>query len=167
MSETYLYWGLALLAASILLLVVEVFVPSGGVISVLAALVGIGGVIMLFLHSTTWGLLGSLTLLVAFPAAFAFLVKVWPHTYFGRVMMGEKPLEQVEAERLAAEEERKRWLGLLGREGIAVTDLRPVGVVRIDGQRYDALAETTMITAGQKVRVTVVEGRQIKVRAVA
>ena len=166
MNEAYLYWGLGLLAAGVLLLVVEVFVPSGGVIAVLAALTSIAGIVMLFFHSTTWGLVGSLTFLVAAPTVFAFWVKVWPHTYFGRKMMGEKPLEQVESERLAAEEERRRWLGLLGKEGLAMTDLRPVGVVRIDGQRYDALAETTMIAAGQKVRVTVVEGSQIKVRAV-
>ncbi len=167
MNEAYLYWGLGLLAAGVLLLVVEVFVPSGGVIAVVAAITSIIGIVMLFLHSTTWGLIGTLTFMVAAPAVFAFWVKVWPQTYFGRKMMGEKPLEEVEAERLAAEEERRRWLGLLGKEGLAMTDLRPVGVVRIEGQRYDALAETTMIAAGQKVRVTVVEGSQIKVRAVA
>lgn len=167
MTEAYLYWGLALLAVALLLIVVEVFVPSGGVLAVLAALVGIAGVIALFMHSTSWGLIGTLTLCIAAPAAFAFWVKVWPHTHFGRVMMGEKSLDQVEAERLAAEEERRKWLALVGKEGLAVTDLRPVGVIRIDGQRYDALAETTMITAGQKLKVTVVEGTQIKVRAIA
>jgi membrane-bound ClpP family serine protease len=166
MDDTFLIWGLVLLGVGVLLLVVEVFVPSAGLIAMAAAACSIAGIISLFNYSATWGFIGILTMLVLGPAAFAFGLKVWPSTPLGRKMMGEKSPEELEAERLAADEERQRWQSLLGVEGIAITDLRPVGIVRIDDRRYDALAETTMITKGQRVKVTVVDGNQVKVRAI-
>lgn len=164
MNETMLYWGTGLLAASLLLLILEVFVPSGGLIAVAATGCAIAGVVCLFRVSTTWGLVGILTLLFLGPAAFSFALKVWPHTPIGRRMLGEKPPEQVEAERRAAEREREERLALLGAEGVVVTDLRPVGVARINGKRYDVLSEESLIRAGERVRVSLVEPNQIKVR---
>lgn len=166
-DDTYLIWGLVLLGVGVLLLVVEVFVPSAGLIAMAAAVCSIAGIISLFNYETIWGFIGILTMVVLGPAAFAFALKVWPSTSLGRKMMGEKSAEEVEADRLAADEERQRWQALLGAEGVALTDLRPVGIVRIEDQRYDALAETTMITRGQRVKVTVVDGTQVKVRAIA
>jgi membrane-bound ClpP family serine protease len=166
-DQAYLIWGLALLAVGVLLIIVEVFIPSAGVIAFAAAACSLAGIVSLFMYDATWGVIGILSVLVMGPAAFGFAMKVWPSTPMGRRMMGAKSPEELEADRLAAEEERKRWLSLQGAEGVALTDLRPVGVVRIDGRRYDALAETTMITKGQKVKVTVLEDNQIKVRAIA
>ncbi|MHC5009117.1 MAG: NfeD family protein [Planctomycetota bacterium] len=45
-----------------------------------------------------------------------------------------------------------------------MTDLRPVGVVKIDGQRIDALAESGIVEAETPVVVTDVYDNQIKVR---
>jgi membrane-bound serine protease (ClpP class) len=84
----------------------------------------------------------------------------------GRHMLGERAPEEVEAERLEAIRERERYLGMIGAEGVAMTDLRPVGVVQIQGQRYDALSETGFVPTGSKVRVTLAEPSQIKVRRV-
>jgi len=166
-DQAYLIWGLALLAVGVLLVIVEVFIPSAGVIAFTAAACSLAGIVALFKYDTTWGFIGILSVMVLGPTAFGFAMKVWPSTPMGRRMMGAKSPEELETDRLAAEEERKRWLSLLGAEGVALTDLRPVGVVRIDGRRYDALAETTMITKGQKIRVTILEDNQIKVRAIA
>lgn len=72
--------------------------------------------------------------------------------------------DQLEAQRQQERSERDALHALVGAEGVAMTDLRPVGAVRIDGTRYDALAEVGVIAAGTKVRVTKVEFNQIKVR---
>ena len=79
----------------------------------------------------------------------------------------ERRVEE-DLERQRAEEERARdeKLALIGSEGKALTDLRPVGVIEIGGRRFDALAETRMIEGGARVRVTAVEYNQIKVREV-
>lgn len=164
MDDAMLVWGLGLLVASLLLLIIEVFVPSGGLIAITAAGCAIGGVVCLFRVSAGWGLAGLGTMLVLGPAALSFAFKIWPHTPIGRKMLGERPEEQVEAERKAEAEERERRLALLGAEGVVRTDLRPVGVVEIGGHRFEALSEESLIRAGQRVRVTVVEPNQIKVR---
>lgn len=166
-EESKLLLGMGLIGAGILLIIVEVFIPSGGLIALTAAVVAVAGVVVLFQADPVWGAAGALALVVLAPAAFFFAMKMLPSTPLGRRLIGVKEPEQEEAERLARERARAEQLSLVGAEGEALTDLRPVGVVRIDGKRYDALAEGKMIEAGQRVRVTVIEHNQIKVRAVA
>jgi len=165
-SEEMLYWGLGLLAASLLLVVVDVFIPSGGLIALVSTGCAVGGIVCLFRVGALWGLAGLGTMIVLGPTAFAFALKVWPSTPMGRRMLGEKPAEEIEADRLAALRERERYLGMVGAEGVVLSDLRPVGVVQIDGHRYDALSESGFIPVGSKVRITLAEPSQIKVRRI-
>ena len=165
--EPLLIWGLALLAAAALLLVIEIFVPSAGVIAVTAAAVAIAGVVCLWRYETTWGIIGLIAVLIGGPGIFFYGLSIWRHTPIGRRMIGELTEEEQQELRRLEEKERDQRLALLGAEGIAVTDLRPVGVVVINGQRHDALSESVLIPAGTKVRVTIVESNQVKVRPVA
>lgn len=164
--EPMLLWGLGLLAAAVLLLLLDIFVPSGGMLSLTALVTSIAGIVCLWRHSTTWGITGVLLVVVLGPAVMIFGLNVWQHTPLGRKMIGAPTEEERAAEAMAADRERAARLALLGQEGAARTDLRPVGVVEIAGQRYDALSEGPLIAAGSRVRVTVVESNQIKVRAI-
>lgn len=166
-EQEMLFWGLGLIAAALMLVVVEVFVPSGGLISLTATGCAIGGVYCLFRYSTGWGITGIAILVVMGPAVFSFALRIWPSTPMGRKMLGEKPPEQVEAERLAALRERDKLLALVGQEGVVISDLRPVGIVQIGPRRYDALSEAGLIRAGARIRVVVAEPAQLKVRAVS
>jgi membrane-bound ClpP family serine protease len=163
-GEELLFWGLGLLAAALLLVVIEVFIPSSGLIAITAAGCAIVGLVFLFRYSTAWGTSGMLAMLVLVPTAFGFALKVWPSTPMGRRMLGAKSPEEEEADRLAALKERQKQQSLIGAEGLVLTDLRPVGMIHVDNIRMEALAETGFIRAGTKVRVTVVESNQIKVR---
>jgi membrane-bound serine protease (ClpP class) len=53
---------------------------------------------------------------------------------------------------------------LIGKQGFAVSFLRPAGVAAIDGQRVDVLTEGDFVPAGTAVIVTRVEGARIFVR---
>ena len=53
---------------------------------------------------------------------------------------------------------------LMGRVGVVLTDLRPVGSIRIDGQKHEAISEVGFVHAGTEVRVTAVDDAQIRVR---
>ena len=166
MNESMLFWGLGLVAAALLLIIIEVFVPSAGLISLTATGCAIAGIYCLFQVSTWWGVTGLAAVAILGPAFFSFALKIWPSTPMGRAMLGEKAPEQIEAERLAALRERDRILALIGQEGVVLTDLRPVGMVQIAGKRYDALSESGMIRAGAKIRVVSADPQQIKVRAI-
>jgi membrane-bound ClpP family serine protease len=159
--------GLGLIAAGVLLMVAEVFIPSGGILAILAGVTSLVGVVILFYEDTTWGLIGVLGVLVLGPVGISFALKVWPNTPIGRrMLLGDLTEEEIALQKLAEKEERDRWRALVGAEGIVMTPLRPVGVVRIGDVRYDALAETGLIESGARVRVTAVQDNQIKVRAI-
>lgn len=160
--------GLGLLAASLLLVFAELFIPSGGLLAVGAGAAAIAGIVVLFGHEDKWwGFIGIGLVLVGAPVAVSLGLKIWPHTPIGKKMLlGETTEEEIEAKRLAELEVRERQRALVGAEGEVVTTLRPVGVVRLGEQRFDALAETGIIEAGQRVRVVAVYDNQIKVRAI-
>ncbi len=165
-GEELLFWGVGLLAASLLLVIIEVFVPSGGLIAVTAGGCAVAGLVFLYKYDMRWGISGTLAMLILAPTTFGFALRVWPSTAIGRRMLGAKSPEEEEADRVAALKERQKHQSLIGAEGVVLSDLRPVGMIQVDNVRMEALAETGMIRAGTKVRITVVESNQIKVRAV-
>lgn len=166
-DETHLIWGAGLLAGSLLLLFVEVFIPSGGLIALVAGAAAIAGIWQLFLYDTIWGVIGILGVLIMAPVVISFGLKVLPSTPIGRKMFfGDSSPEAADRKRAEESAAVDSIHALVGMEGEAVTDLRPVGVVRLDGRRFDALAEGAFIDAGTPVRVTVVDGVQVKVRPV-
>lgn len=55
--------------------------------------------------------------------------------------------------------------GLLGKEGEAITDLRPAGKARIDGALVDVVSQHAYIVRGTAVRVVEVEGVRVVVAA--
>jgi membrane-bound serine protease (ClpP class) len=52
---------------------------------------------------------------------------------------------------------------LVGRCGVALTDLRPVGRMEVDGEPFDALAEGIFVSRGTRVKVIAVHGNRIVV----
>jgi membrane-bound serine protease (ClpP class) len=55
---------------------------------------------------------------------------------------------------------------LVGREGVALTDLRPAGTVLVGEERMDAVAESGWVEDGTKIRVVSSEGYRLVVRPV-
>ena len=169
-AQTVLLVGLGLLAASLLLVVLEIFIPSAGLLAICAGAAAIAGIVILFRHPESplvWGSIGIGLVLVGAPTSLALGLKVWPHTPVGKKMlMGEATEEELEAKKQAEIEARERLRAMVGAEGEVVTPLRPVGVIRVGDHRFDALAETGLIETGQRVRVTAVYDNQLKVRAI-
>lgn len=52
----------------------------------------------------------------------------------------------------------------LGKTGVALTPLRPTGVIEIDGERVEAVTGGEFISAGSQVRVMAMDRRRIFVR---
>lgn len=166
MSEPLLWWGFALMAAAFITLALEVFVPSAGLISIISGALAIAGVVCFWRVSPVWGVTSLVALMILAPLAIAFLLRVWPETYVGRKMiLGDDADERERAESARASGAAERT-ELLGRTGVAITDMHPVGMVRIGDERIEASSEHGAIDEGARVRVTAVEGRRVVVRAI-
>jgi membrane-bound ClpP family serine protease len=164
--DPLLLWGLCLLAVAVIIVIVDVFLPSAGVLSVTAVLVAIAGVVCLWRYDTTWGLIGTLLTIVAAPTLFFLGLRVMPHTPLGRRIILGGPATQEQDTLPATDAATEALRELVGQQGEVVTDLRPIGTVRVAGKRYDALSDMGLVRAGSAVKVVAVEDGQVKVRPV-
>ena len=158
--EALLIWGLVLLAAALCIVIIDLFLPTGGILAITAFVVAAAGIVCLFRYDATWGVAGSLAVVIGGPALFVFGFKMMPHTPMGRKLI----LGADGAQNAAPAPDQAQ--SLVGHEGVVVSDLRPIGVVRIGDRKYEAMTETALVRAGSTVRVTAVEGMNLKVRAV-
>lgn len=155
--------GILILIAA-LLLVCEVFIPSGGLLGLSSFLCVIAGIVFLFIHDWRYGMAGVLVLVVILPIGAGLLVKMLPHLPMARLLtLRHRQQAGVTNYDPALEDAESR---LVGAEGRAMTDLRPVGTCVINGDRIECLAETGVIESGQRVTVVSVSGIEVKVRAV-
>jgi membrane-bound ClpP family serine protease len=157
-------WAILLLLAGCTLIVMEVFIPSGGIISILAAVAFIGSIVIAFQESATTGpttgfVFTAITVL-AVPSLVALAFKIWPHTRMGKAFLGELPSE----EEVLPEDPRR---ALIGRVGVARTKMLPSGAVEVEGQIIDAVSQGQAIEPGAYVVVAEVRANRVVVRPAA
>ena len=169
-DETYFMWGCILFGVAVVLLLIEFFVPSGGLLGMLCGSAAIGSIVAFFMYDTTWGLAVTLGYVILTPITIVFGFKLWLNSPIGRMMIlgTVEPTIDPESSSHESEQDRQRRLAelraLIGAEGVTETALRPVGTVRINGERTDGMAETGVIEANTPVVVTDIYDNQIKVR---
>jgi membrane-bound ClpP family serine protease len=160
----YIAWAILLLLVGCALIVLEVFIPSGGIISVLAIVSLIASVIIAFWESPTTGPITGLVFaavaVVAAPAVLGLALKYWPKTRMGKAFLGELPRE----EEVLPEDPRR---ALLGRVGVARSKMLPSGAVEVDGQMIDAVTQGQAIEPGAYVVVIEVRANRVVVRPAA
>jgi membrane-bound serine protease (ClpP class) len=144
------------------LIVAEVFVPSGGLLSVCALASLVGGIVIFFRHSPAAGWVGAFVAVVMVPLLLAGAYRVLPSTRFGKRVMLQPPAR----ERGDAISDTSQLAGLLNQVGQVITPLRPVGMCRFGEQRVECVAESGYVQKGNDVRVIRVEGTQVTVRVV-
>jgi membrane-bound serine protease (ClpP class) len=157
-------WLLILLG--LVLLLVEVILPSGMLLVLSLAALATGVMLIFFATpeeggGATTGFLTLLMLLLIIPiilgAAFYYL----PRNPIGKqLFLPDRSEDEAEAV-LGGDPALDELLGQLGK---AVTDLRPSGVTLIQGRRVDTKTDGIYVQAGQWVRVSDVRGGQVTVR---
>ena len=162
--EPIILWAVLLLAAALILFFIEVFVPSGGVIGVAAAIALLAGIVLLFRANTTIGLSAAIAAVIALPILFGVAIKMWPNTPIGRLLALQTRQQRLMHPDGESDDHSSETNDLAGAAGKALTDLRPIGTCSIHGKRIDCLAIGGMIDAGSRIQVISVEGTQIKVR---
>ncbi len=164
-THMLMIWGTVLVLAAFALFVVEIFVPSGGMIGFTAVICLIGGIIMLAKVNTTLGIITAIASLIALPFLAAFAIKIFPDTPIGRMLTLKNPDEDAVNSRSKNTSETEEPLFHVGDTGKAITDLRPVGSCLINGRREECLATGGMIEAGCDVVISDIDGNQIKVKS--
>ena len=173
-SATWLAIGLGLGFLALLLFAVEIFIPTAGMIGILCGLCAIASIVSFFQYSSSAGGFAILVYLVATPFLLVYGVKLWSHSPIGRrLILGGtdtvdgRGLDEQEVEdrvETMAATSRKAADAMIGRMATTATPLRPVGFIRYEGRRLDALAEAGIIEEGIEVEIVAVVDNQIKVR---
>jgi membrane-bound ClpP family serine protease len=156
-------WIAALVAVGLGMILLEVFVPSGGVLGLLAVAALGAGVATAFYE---FGALAGLTVLagvfVAAPIVLVLAFRWFPLTPLGRRVLPPAPEPHDVIPDAAL---RQRLRGLVGRFGHATSELLPWGHVEVDGRRIDAVSEGGPIAENARIEVVGVQGRAVVVRS--
>ncbi len=156
-------WIFLLVAVGLGMIMLEVFVPSGGVLGLLAAAALGTGIVTAFMELGAFAGVGVLAgVFVAVPIVLALAFRWFPLTPLGRRVLPPAPLPN---EVVPDVEERDRLRSLVGRFGRATRELLPWGTIEIDSRRVDAVSDGGPIPDGTTVEVVGLQGRAVVVRA--
>ncbi len=145
--------ALILILIGVVLLVAEIFIPSFGITGLIGIVSILAGVI--FTADTFIGglLLFTVILIVAvilMYIAYRIVSSVKSPLVLKEAIEDEKPNEKLEF--------------FVGKEGVALTPLRPSGTADFDGVRLDVLTRGNFIEKGSKVTVEEINGKKILVK---
>jgi membrane-bound ClpP family serine protease len=157
-------WAILLLVLGLALVVLEFFIPSGGILGFLAACSIIAAIAVGFMDGRPWvgvSILGAAV--IGLPVVIVGAVHLWPKTPLGRRMLLGTPTD---TQVLPAGPRQRTLKDLIDRVGVAKSKMLPSGAVTIDGRTIHAVSEGMPIDPGQRVRVINVRGNRVVVRPV-
>lgn len=164
-----LWVSFVLLAAGILAIYIEIFVPAAGLIGLAGGGMIVASVVLGYVyHDPITGTIFLFVSLVVVPTAIALGLKVFPKTPVGRrLILGPTPDPQSDSGREYRSDAPADQLNAepdVGDEGTAVTDLRPSGTGRFERRKLSVVTSGEYIERGAPVRIVRVEGNRIVVR---
>ena len=158
---TFIAENLALIIAcvtGISLLVVEVFMPGFGVAGIGGALLMAGSIVMVWTqYGSAAGLWMTLGALLLAGIAITFSLRSAKRGQGFRKLWGLKDVPLVL--------EQTDVASLVGRTGVAQTDLRPSGIANFDEVRMNVVSEGDYIRKGEAVVIRSIQGNRIVVKA--
>jgi len=151
----------AFVAIGMLSIFAETFVPAGGIVGVGGFVLIVIGVVTSYVYQgSTVGTIFLTASVIGTPALLILAFKVFPRTYVGRRLI----LSESQLQEKGYVSHADRYAALLGKEGIAVTPLRPVGTMKLGNDKFSVVTEGDMIEQGATVKVIAVEGSRVVVR---
>jgi len=161
MTDTLLLMA-GLLIAALAMFVLEILTPSFGILAAVAIGCLVGVIYFAFTLNSTLGAISILVLAIGIPLYLVLLVKKLPKLSIAQKFF----LKKSESGEGAGTPDRDQLQTLVGKEGETETGLRPSGVVRVEGQRVHALAESGMLEKGTAVKVIRSKGTDVVVRRI-
>ncbi len=163
--DNYGFFALALLIAGLGILVMEVFLPSGGVLAIVTTVMLLSSVLCAYAAWFQrapfffWGFVGLEVLAV--PTSLGSALYILPQTKAGRRALLQAPeLATLEP----FQQETSRLRNLIGQFGSTASLLNPGGLVQVHGERLHACSEGQIIEPRTSVEIIDVRGTRIVVR---
>lgn len=138
-----------LVLAGLVLMLFELLTISFGILTGLSIISFAAAIYLAFTISVAAGIWMIIVLAIGVPVYLVAMIRWLPKTSIGKKLF----LEKAQKDSGAAAPDAAALDGLIGREALAETMLRPGGMIRIEGRRVDAQAESGVIDAGKKVRI--------------
>lgn len=150
--------SLVLFVIGLILLVIEGMVPGFGLPGISGIILIIAGII-LAMDSFTGAIISlSVAIIVTTVISIVLIKYGYKSPLIGKAVLSKS--QRNEDGYVSANPKAE----FLNKEGIAITELRPTGIVDVDNHRIDALSEGNYIDKGSKIKVVKVEGSKIIVR---
>ena len=141
----------------VVVIIAEIILPSGGILSIAA--LGVFGYSLFIVFIEI-----SITIGFYFVAADLILIPVL--VIVGLKLLARSPvtLRKTLSRKEGVSSQSSELESYVGRQGTAVTDLRPAGIAVINGKRVDVVTRGEYLEKDSAIIVTAVTGNQIIVR---
>lgn len=148
---TFLAYALGLFVLALVIFVIDIMIPSGGVLIGVTGLLILGSVYCAFLHSVTTGIWMVIATCLSMPLMFWLFLEIWPRTPMGKRLI----VEPTPAEEFVWSDagEAGTAISLLNAIGVTMCEMLPSGLVQIGNKTYEAFSETGPIEEGVQVKV--------------
>jgi len=150
-------WPIILQLIGVAVVIAEIVIPSGGLLSLLAA--GVFGY-SLYLVFETLSVGAGIVFVIIDVVSLPVLIVV------GIKMLAKSPatLSTELSSKLGVSSQSPELLQYLDKEGRAITDLHPAGAALIEGKRLDVVSRGEYIEKNAELLVVAVSGNRVVVR---
>lgn len=165
LAATGIPWFAILLVIAFYALVgLEFFLPTGGTAGIAAVIAIVAAIVISLEYGIYWAVGILLVTTLTTPPLIIALIRVWPRTIIGRRILNKRDDDPPVQTSVATTRRGTPLDSLIGRRGVAVSHLLPAGMVKIDGERINAVSVGLPINQDDRIIVVGLENRHLQVR---
>jgi membrane-bound serine protease (ClpP class) len=141
----------------VVVIIAEIILPSGGILSIVA--LGVFGYSLFIVFN-------EISMIIGFSFVAADLILIPVLVIVGLKLLARSPatLRKTLSRKEGVSAQSSELESYVGTQGNAVTDLRPAGIAVINGKRVDVVTRGEYLEKDSAIIVTTVTGNQIIVR---
>ena len=156
MNDSLLF-PIILQLVGVVVIIAEIILPSGGILSIVA--LGVFGYSLFIVFN-------EISMIIGFSFVAADLILIPVLVIVGLKLLARSPvtLRKTLSRKEGVSSQSSELESYVGTQGNAVTDLRPAGIAVINGKRVDVVTRGEYLEKDSAIIVTTVTGNQIIVR---
>lgn len=143
----------------LMLVVVEMCVPGFGVPGISGAILLIIGIV-LTAESTIQSIILGTSLLAILIIAFCIILYLVSKGKLKGIVLKDK------LDKVSGYSSTENLDNFLGKEGVALTVLRPAGTAEFDNEKLDVVSECEYLEKGTRIKIIKIDGRKVLVRSI-